>query len=315
MNENALVTITQTLASPEMQAQLTTLLPAGVPVDRFTEVCAMAIRQSPEVLQADRQTLYDSCLQLARRGLLPDKKEAALVVFNTKNGDQWVKKVQALAMVEGIIKEMAKAGVKAYAVSVYANDEINLWNDDFGQHVRHVPKVFGDRGARMGCFAAAEAPGGRTYVEAMNMEDIAKVRARSKQKDKEGNPTGTWRSDPERMEQKSAMHRLRKRIPILDDQNALQNLKDFEEESDIELDPIPAADQLSLEKQQELRAQNKPPAEFNQTRRPRALQSVVDQASDIPRAQAFDVPGGTGPSSPGDHKQETADQYEGDDII
>lgn len=306
MNEhtNALVTISQALASQEMQSQLATMLPSNVPLDRFTEVTMMAIRQNPDILHADRPSLYDACLVLARRGLLPDKKEAALVVFSTNVGtyDQprWIKQVQAMPMVEGIIKEMGKADVKVYANSVYANDKIRLWNDDDGQHILHEPVAFGDRGERIGCFAAGKMADGRTYVEAMSNEDIAKVRSRSKQKDSKGNPTGTWKSDPERMEQKSALHRLRKRIPILDTSDALQNLKDYEDESDTDLsnDAIPperepkedtvSADGTAV-------GGSLPPN--GATRRPRALQSVVDQAKQAEM-----------PAPP------TA-EYEGDDII
>ena len=308
MNESALVTITQTIASPQMQSQLASLLPKEVPLDKFTEVCCMAIRQSPEVLEGDRQTLYDSCLQLARRGLLPDKKEAALVVFNTNVGtyDQpkWVKMVQAMPMVEGIIKEMGKAGVRAYAVSVYEKDTIELWNDDKGQHVKHKPVVFGDRGARVGCFAAAKCPDGRTYVEALSMADIEKVRSRSKQKDKKtGAPTGTWKSDPERMEQKSALHRLRKRIPILDNADALQNLKDMEAESDIELtnDGLPSSPPAKEETGSAERAEST--AQASKSRRPKALQSVIDQVKPSASAEALDA------------AHASVDEYQGDDII
>lgn len=289
MNEpQPLLVISQALSSPEMRGQFLSMLPKNVEVDFFTEVTMMALRQSPELLQADRQTLYDSCLTLARRGLLPDKKEAALVVFNTKDGNQWVKKVQALPMVEGIIKEMAKAGVKAYAVSVYKNDFIKFFNDDAGQHVNHEPVVFGDRGERVGCFAAGRTTDGRTYVEAMNNEDLAKIRSRSKQKDTNGNPTGTWRSDPERMEQKSALHRLRKRIPILDNAEALQDLKDLEEESDIDL--IDPETQVTPE---EIKAHTE--ELLAKARRPRALQAVVDQ--EYSGQSSIDVTGETGSSS------------------
>lgn len=291
MNESqAMVTIASTLASPDMQKQIQTLLPKNIPLDKFTEVTLMAIRKTPEVLEADRQTLYDACLSLARRGLLPDKKEAALVVFPTNIGTReqpkWIKVVQEMAMIEGIIKEMAKAGIKAYAVSVYANELPNLqfWNDDFGQHVKHIPIIFGDRGERMGSFAAASTPDGRTYVEGMNMAELEKTALRSKQakKDKNGNKTrgGTWLSDPERMEQKTPMHRLRKRIPILDTSDALQNLKDFEDESDIELEPQksqPESAAPSLES-------GSPEPNLGSrgvASRPRALQSVVDQVKAV----------------------------------
>lgn len=219
---NALVIATQAIIAPEYQKQLASMLPREVPVDRFTTVVVTALQRNPELLQADRQSLYNSCVALASRGLLPDGKQAALVVFNTNvaargKTPQWVKKVQDMAMVEGIIAELGKAGVPAYAVSVYENDKITIWNDDDGQHVKHDPVTFGDRGKRVGAFAAGKMPNGRTYVEAMNMEELERTALRSKQSREVNNQKvrgGTWVSDPERMEQKSCMHRLRRRVPL-----------------------------------------------------------------------------------------------------
>lgn len=243
MSANQLAVVQQVIVSEEMQRQLKTLLPPSVKLDKFTEVTIAAIQNSPEVLEADKDSLYRSCLAAARRGLLPDKREGALVIYKTNVGTKqqprWVPMVQFLPMVEGIIKEMAKAGIKAYAVSVYGNDVIDLWNDDQGQHVTHRPNPFGDRGQMVGVFAAAMTADGRPYVEPMNLADIDRVARRSKQcyiDEKTGQLVlgGTWKSDFERMAQKSALHRVRKRLPITDE-DSLQNLRDMEEETDIDV--------------------------------------------------------------------------------
>lgn len=236
--------ISKVLHSDEVQRQMKSMLPPSVGVDRFTEVTIAAIQNNPDVLEADRDSLYRACLSAARRGLLPDKREGALVIYNTKvstNPDRWMKLVQFLPMVEGVIKEMAKAGINAYAVSVYENDKISFWNDDQGQHVQHEPVVFGDRGKIVGFFAAAITEERRPYVEPMALQDVAQVARRSKQcrvdeKTGEIQYGGTWRTDFDRMGQKSCLHRLRKRLPITDE-DALQNLKDLEEQTDTDLNP------------------------------------------------------------------------------
>jgi phage RecT family recombinase len=292
MNTSPMQMVVAGLTDERMQRSFKDVLPANVTVDRFTKVTLTAIQASPEVLEADRQSLYQACVHAAARGLLPDKKEGALVVFNTKQPDgSWSKRVQFLPMPEGIIKEMAKAGVSAYAVSVYEKDELEIWNDDDGQHVRHKPVIFGDRGARLGTFAAGKTKEGRSYVEAMNMDDIARVRSRSKQKDKEGNPTGAWKTDTERMEQKSALHRLRKRIPMVG-----YEFND-EEDSDVDLTPasvvvdVPVADATVTAA---------PPGR----KRPRALQAVVENGTRVvePVKVADDTP------------PPPTDEYEGDVI-
>jgi phage RecT family recombinase len=274
-----LALVCRSVTDADMQAKIKQVLPASVSIDRFTRVTLTAIQNNPAVLDGDRGSLYSACLEAAKRGLLPDGKQGALVIFNTKDGDQWVKRISFLPMVEGIIAEMAKAGVKAYATSVYANDEIKFKNDDKGQHVEHIPVVFGERGARLGAFACGTDKDGTTYVEAMSADDIEKVRARSKQRDKQtGAPKGTWLTDPERMEQKSALHRLRKRIPLLSDD-------DFDTESEIEYaaPTQPAAGTQSVEPSKEGSSPatsvpaSAPPG--NGKHRPKALQAVVDHAN------------------------------------
>jgi recombination protein RecT len=256
MNNNlpALISeVSHALKSESMQQSFVRLLPKSVKPDRFTEVTIAAIHASPEVLDADRNSLYQACIAAAKRGLLPDKKEGALVIFNsnvgTRDQPRWMKLVQFMPMVEGIIKEMGKAGVNAYAVSVYENDTVSFWNDDAGQHVYHEPVVFGERGKMVGVFAAAMMADGRNYVEPMSLSDIGQVARRSKQcsvdqKTGELKYGGTWRTDFDRMSQKSALHRLRKRLPIADE-DSLQNLKDMEEEADIDLGAAPEPADIS----------------------------------------------------------------------
>lgn len=229
-NKQALVEVVRAVQSEGMQAQMKQLLPKNISLDRFTAATIAAISNFPEVLEADKDSLYRACVNAAKRGLLPDKEEGALVLFNTKvnvgGREVWVKQVQFMPMVKGIIMEMAKAGIRAYAVSVHASDKISMWNDDEGQHVHHEPQTFGERGDLVGVFAAAKDLTGRTYVEAMAKKDIEQVRARSKQKDDQGNPKGTWKSDYDRMAQKSALHRLRKRLPIVSDDGEVYDMED-----------------------------------------------------------------------------------------
>lgn len=210
------------LASDEMREKIQSMLPPGVDIDRFSQTVISAIQNNPDVLSADRQSLYNSVQRAAADGLLPDGKEGAMVVFSTKTGKQ----VQWMPMVEGIIKQMGKAGIKAYAVSVYEGEEFSIWNDDDGQHVLHKPNPFGSNKSAIGVFACAKFDG-QTYVEALNMEDIEQIRASSRAAN--GGPWAAW---PGRMAQKSALHRLKKRLPILD-QKILDSLRDPEEHPDV----------------------------------------------------------------------------------
>ncbi len=274
MSENALTTVCRAIADPAMTDKFRSVLPPSVSLDRFTRVTITAIQQNPAVLDADRQTLYSACVNAASRGLMPDGKEGALSVFNTKVNSEWVKKVQFMPMVEGIVKEMAKAGVKAYAVSVYQNDEIDFWNDETGQHVKHKPIVFGERGERIGALAVATDADGRTYVEAMDLDELARVMAKSRSKDKEGNPVGPWRDSPERMEQKTVLHRVRKRVPIIGHDDIVEHMQQ-DEAADYDTGEPDAAASAPIA---DVVAQQ-PAAQATPKKRPRGLQAVVEQAT------------------------------------
>lgn len=249
------------LESPDMQAKFVKALPPDVSVDRFTRVVMTAISMKPELLEADRTSLYTSCLTAAKDGLVPDGREGVLNVFSTnvgtKQSPRWIKKVQWMPMIEGVIKQMAKAGISVYAASVYANDQIRVWNDDRGQHVEHTPVLFGERGARIGAYAVGRTKSGHVQVEAMNADDLAKARAASKNAD--GAIYQLW---GDRMEQKTCAHRLRKRMAILDPEIAEALRRD--EEEGLDDPPLPEGAPT-------------PTTEIPEPgRRSRTLQAVVD---------------------------------------
>lgn len=238
------------IASPAFRQKILEALPPEISPDRFIRTALTAIQLKPEVCDADRQSLYNSVIQAAQQRLMPDNREGAIVVYNVKVGNSWIKKAQFQPMVAGIIKRFGEVGILAYAASVYENeieqDRFRVWNDDTGQHVEHKPIVFGDRGAFVGVFAVARTPDGRTYVETMTIEDIRKVMAASRSKDQQGNPVGPWKDWFERMAQKSGLHRLGRRVPITDPRgadladtlDADRDLYDFDQSA-----PAPAQEQ------------------------------------------------------------------------
>lgn len=209
MNTNITVVV-NTLMERQMQEVIRKTLPAGVSQERFTQAARSALLHRPDIFaNCDHGSIYNAIVEAAKDGLLPDGRHGALVPFNTKNGSR----CQFLIMPEGIIDKLAAIGITAYAVSVYAGDKIRIWNDDFGQHVDHEPATFGQRGERIGAFACARIRvTGVTYVEAMNMEDLEAPKRVTKSK-KDGKLIGPWADFPDRMEQKTCLHRLCKRLP------------------------------------------------------------------------------------------------------
>src|SRR5260370_37569637 len=68
----------------EYTPNLMQALPAHVSVDKFKRVLITAVSSNPELLYANRRTLFTAAVRCASDGLLPDGREAALVVYNTR---------------------------------------------------------------------------------------------------------------------------------------------------------------------------------------------------------------------------------------
>ena len=196
-----------------MRPQLSVALPAHIPVERFERVVLTAVNVTPELIQADRRSLFNACQRAAQDGLLPDGREAALVIFNTKvkqdNKDVWIKKVQYMPMVYGIIKKVRQSGevVEFRSRIVYEKDTFRfVLGDD--ERIEHE-SFLGDAGKPIAVYAIAKGAEGWVEREVMTVAEVEKVRAVSKSSN-----NGPWVSWWTEMARKTVMRRLSKRLPI-----------------------------------------------------------------------------------------------------
>lgn len=259
--------LVESIKHPRMQEQIKKSLPPGVPMDRFTAVTIAAFNHNPDLVAADRQSLFNAILKSAQEGLLPDGQDAVLNVYNTNvapkgKTPKYVKKVQFQRMKMGVIKQFKKAGIDAYASCVYEGEVFDLWNDDTGQHIRHTPKPFRkDKGEMLGSYAVAPMPNGKCIVATMDLEAIQRARSKSKSGDGANAPWQMWF---DQMAEKSALHRLRRRVAIIDDE-AAKHLNVIDEE---------------FEEPESTEEQPEQPIPTGNESRPKSLQSVVDMDED-----------------------------------
>lgn len=190
-------------------AGVQSILPAHVSYERFVQCAAVAIANNKDLMAADSQSVVNALTLCARDGLVADNREAALVVFSTKQGNDWIKKAQYMPMVDGVMKRARQSGEISIIASraIYKGDTFRAWMDDLGEHVLYEPTL-GDRGDFIGVFAYAKMKSGEVQFEFMNLTDIEKVRKASKGADK-----GPWVDWFEPMAKKSCMHRLCRRLP------------------------------------------------------------------------------------------------------
>ncbi|NEH72319.1 recombinase RecT [Rhizobium leguminosarum] len=190
-------------------------LPARITPEQFKATLIRAAMSDPGLLVADRVSFFESALAAAIDGLMPDKKEGAMVVYNTKikeNGKEvWIKKVQWLPMIRGIFTKVYNTGlVKSATVGiVYGGDQFRTWTDDEGEHLQYEAADQQDRKIVRRYFAQVVMKDGGCFVEEMWPQDIEKVKGSSKTSDK-----GPWVDWYEEMAKKTVFKRLAKRLPI-----------------------------------------------------------------------------------------------------
>jgi recombination protein RecT len=221
----------QQLAKPssfelELQSyepQFAAALPGHISVEKFRRTVVTALNAQPDLAKADRRSLFTACVRAAQDGLFPDGREAALVIFNSKNQKtgEWVKQVQYMPMIGGIYKRMRNSGelasISAYVV--FSNDSFDYELGDT-PHINHKPAM-GDRGQPIGAYAIAKLTNGEVLREVMSVSEIDKIRAASRSADK-----GPWVQWWEEMARKSVIRRLAKRLPGSADIDAMLQRED-----------------------------------------------------------------------------------------
>jgi recombination protein RecT len=191
----------------KMEGEFKLALPSSISSDKFIRIAMTAIQNNPDLQGADRKSLIGSCMKAAADGLLPDGREAALVIFKGQ--------VAYMPMLSGILKRIRNAGyIKTVSAQIiHAKDKFRYWIDNSGENVNFDPLIFGeDRGEIIGAFAVATTNEGAIYVEVMPKNEIEKVRNVSRAKN-----SGPWTTWWDEMAKKTVIRRLSKRLPISSD--------------------------------------------------------------------------------------------------
>lgn len=222
--------------------QFAAALPAHIPTERFKRILLTAVQNNPSLATADRQSFFNSAMKAAQDGLLPDGREGAMVIYKTKEKDggreYWLEKVQWMPMVAGIRKKVRNSGeIETWdAHCVYEKDAFDFELGD-SPFIKHKPALGGDRGKIIAAYSVAVLKSGEKSREVMSIDEIMAVwRKSSKQKDKDGNPTGPWKDHLGEMCRKTVARRHAKVLPMSTDLDDLirrdDDLYDMEGASD-----------------------------------------------------------------------------------
>jgi recombination protein RecT len=195
----------------KMGAQLKSVLPSHIDIAKFQRVAMTAITMDPALLNADRASLYTSLTKAAQDGLLPDKREGALVIYKVKKKgldgrDEWIEAVQWMPMVAGILKKVRQSGEVASisAHAVYENDEFDYLLGD-NEQIHHKP-THGHPGQIKGAYCIVSLKDGFKVRDYMPWWRIEKAKAAAKTK-------YVWDAWPDEMAIKTVIKHIAKVLP------------------------------------------------------------------------------------------------------
>ena len=246
-------------AIEKMAPQFKAALPSHVPVERFVRTTLTAVQTNPQLMQADRRTLFAAATKAAQMGLMPDGREGAIVTF--KDQAQW------MPMVAGIMKLVRNSGeISTWSVqAVYENDSFDFCLGD-DEHITHKPTL-ASRGKMIAVYSIVTMKDGEKSREVMSVEDVEAIRRRSR-----SGQSGPWVTDFAEMAKKTVVRRHAKRLPLSTDIDGV-----IREDDELFMPPITETAPAQQEAQQE--------AAEPAAKRPRRLQRVAEAAPSKP-AQA-----------------------------
>jgi len=228
------------MTSPKMMEQFAMALPNHVHPDKFVRVVMTAVTQNEALQRANPKTLYAACMKSAQDGLMPDGREAAIVVY----GD----KAEYMPMTQGLMKLARNSGevLKVSVRIVKANDEFSYVLGD-EEMIIHGPALK-DRGDTIGAYSIVHLKSGEVTREWMDVDQIIVIRDKTKAyrayKAKKIKAT-PWADDFDEMCRKTVFKRHTKYLPKstdLDMAVAYDNEHHGYEDLDAPAAPGPTAD-------------------------------------------------------------------------
>lgn len=213
------------------------VLPAHITPEKLQRTIITAVQSDPELLRADRQSLILACMKAAQDGLLPDKREAALVIFteNKNVNGQWQKRqlVQYMPMVYGLRKKILQSDeVTDITAKVVYRAEVETGNFIYEEGteamLRHKPMLDltpeqATDDQIIAAYSMATFKDGSKSYEVMRRFEIDKVRESSQTgatRDRKGQPRapkGPWVDWFPEQSKKTVMRRHSKTLPMSGD--------------------------------------------------------------------------------------------------
>lgn len=189
-------------------------LPSSVSPDLFRNAAIVAFQTNPQLRSATPESVFTALRHLAGSGLMPDGREAAVVIYGGK--------ATAMPMVGGLRKIISQSGLVLdfWDDVVYDGEEIIFTFEDGRRLWKHIntdgsPLSALKRGGEIiGAYSAAKMRNGGIEIEVMSRAQIDKRRKASPNQKGKQNPTGVWSDWYEEMARKTVVRAIAKRLPM-----------------------------------------------------------------------------------------------------
>ena len=192
----------------KMAPEIQKALPKHVDPDRIARIALTEVRKTPKLLQCSQASLLGAIMTSAQLGLEPGPTGQCYLIpyYNKKLGSY---DCQFQIGYKGLLDLFYRAdgSLNIDAHEVYENDDFEY---EYGLNpvLRHKPSLK-NRGNPIAYYAVAHLKDGGYSFTVMSIEDVEKIRKRSKS-------TGfsPWQTDYDEMAKKTVIKRLCKYLPL-----------------------------------------------------------------------------------------------------
>lgn len=229
--ENKFTQFKQLISSREKDFSV--ILPKSINFELFKQTLITQAVKDNKLLDANSISLITAIRECAQDGLLPDNREAALVVYKGS--------VTYMPMIAGIFKKLYNSGNIKHISSniIYENDVFEYQLGD-NEYIVHKPTM-DEKGSIRGCYAIIKTTDA-TYREVMSFDEIQYIRGLSNAEKFKGEKKTIWDLHWGEMAKKTVIRRLSKRIPLSND--VVNIIYKDENQSPIDIKPVEDINQL-----------------------------------------------------------------------
>jgi len=193
----------------KMESQIKKALPKHLDVERFTRIVLTEVRKNPELLNCEPTSFLAAMMTAAQLGLEPGSHLGHCYIIPYYNSKLQKTLAQFQMGYKGLIDLFYRSGmaVNLEAHEVCENDEFEF---EYGLHPKlyHKPALT-NRGKVIAYYAVAHLKDGGYSFLVMSIDDVEKIRKRSKTPNK-----GPWVTDYDAMAKKTVIKQLLKYLPL-----------------------------------------------------------------------------------------------------